>query len=151
MLSHFSHVWLFVTLWTVAHQAPLSVGCSGQEYCPPAWNLLEPGTEPVSVASLALADGFFPTSSTWEVPSLTYFGALRLVVSVRDFEWNDKDTHGRSTRMFPKIPQLSSVWRKHLCEEEATIPFSGFSFLLPSPDSAAKEPKSWLEHITLFL
>ena len=26
MLSHFSHVWLFVTLWTVVHQAPLSVG-----------------------------------------------------------------------------------------------------------------------------
>ena len=25
MLSHFSHVWLFVTLWTVAHQAPLGV------------------------------------------------------------------------------------------------------------------------------
>ena len=25
MLSHFSHVWLFATLWTVAHQAPLSM------------------------------------------------------------------------------------------------------------------------------
>ena len=27
-----SHVWLFVTLWIVAHQAPLSVGFSRQEY-----------------------------------------------------------------------------------------------------------------------
>ena len=26
-LCHFSGVWLFVTLWTVAHQAPLSMGC----------------------------------------------------------------------------------------------------------------------------
>ena len=26
MLSHFSHVWLFATLWTVACQAPLSMG-----------------------------------------------------------------------------------------------------------------------------
>ena len=26
VLSHFSHVWLFVTPWTVAHQAPLSMG-----------------------------------------------------------------------------------------------------------------------------
>ena len=34
MLSHFSRVWLFATPWTVAHQAPLSVGFSGQEY----WN-----------------------------------------------------------------------------------------------------------------
>ena len=40
MLSHFSHVQLFVTLWTVAHQAPLTMGFSRQEYwsglpCPP--------------------------------------------------------------------------------------------------------------------
>ena len=26
MLSHFSHVWLFANQWTVAHQAPLSLG-----------------------------------------------------------------------------------------------------------------------------
>ena len=41
VLSHFSNVRLFVTLWTVAHQAPLSMGFSRQEYwsglpcCPP--------------------------------------------------------------------------------------------------------------------
>ena len=32
MLSHFSHVQLFVALWTIAHQAPLSKGFSSQEY-----------------------------------------------------------------------------------------------------------------------
>ena len=32
MLSHFSHVWFFATLWTVAYQAPLSMGFSKQEY-----------------------------------------------------------------------------------------------------------------------
>ena len=32
MLSHFSHIWLFVTLWTVTHQAPLSVEFSRQEH-----------------------------------------------------------------------------------------------------------------------
>ena len=32
VLSHFSCVWLFVTLWTVACQAPLSMGFSRQEY-----------------------------------------------------------------------------------------------------------------------
>ena len=36
MLSRFSHVRLFVTLWTVACQAPLSMGFSRQEY----WNAL---------------------------------------------------------------------------------------------------------------
>ena len=32
MLSRFSHAQLFVTLWTIAQQAPLSVGFSRQEY-----------------------------------------------------------------------------------------------------------------------
>ena len=31
-VSHFSRVQLFVTPWTVARQAPLSMGFSGQEY-----------------------------------------------------------------------------------------------------------------------
>ena len=31
-LSRLSRVWLFATLWTVAHQAPLSMGFSRQEY-----------------------------------------------------------------------------------------------------------------------
>ena len=32
MLCHFSHEQLFEILWTVAHQAPLSMGFSRQEY-----------------------------------------------------------------------------------------------------------------------
>ena len=32
MLSRFSHVQLFATPWTAAHQAPLSMGFSRQEY-----------------------------------------------------------------------------------------------------------------------
>ena len=69
MLNHFSHVLLFVTSWTVAHQAPLSVGFSRQEYwnglpCPPPGYLPDPGIEPVSLTSPALAGGFFTTSAT---------------------------------------------------------------------------------------
>ena len=71
MLSCFSHV-LFATLWTVAFQAPLSMGFSRQEYCsellcPPPGNLPDPGMEPVS-KSPALAGGFFTTTATWEAP-----------------------------------------------------------------------------------
>ena len=44
VVSHFSCVWLFVTLWTVAHQALLFIGFSRQEYwsrllCPPPGDL----------------------------------------------------------------------------------------------------------------
>ena len=71
MLSHFSHVRLFTTPWIVAHQAPLSVGFSRQEYwsklpCPPPGDLPDPGTEPISLMSPALAGRFFTTSTTWE-------------------------------------------------------------------------------------
>ena len=66
MLRHFSHAQLFVTPWTVAFQAPLSIGFSGQESwsmlpCPPPRCLPDPGLEPVSPAS---AGGFFTTSDT---------------------------------------------------------------------------------------
>ena len=71
MLSHFSRVQLFATLWTVAHQVPLSVGFSRQEYwsgllCPPLKDLPYPGIEPLSLTSPALAGRFFTTSTTWE-------------------------------------------------------------------------------------
>ena len=71
VLSHLSHVLLFVTLWTVACQAPLSMEFSRQEYwsgwpCPPPGDLPHPGTEPVSLICPALTGGFFTVSTTWE-------------------------------------------------------------------------------------
>ena len=69
MLSRFSRVRLFATLWAVASQAPLSMGFSRQEYWsglpyPPLGNLPDPGVEPVSIMSAALAGGFFTTDAT---------------------------------------------------------------------------------------
>ena len=59
MLSHFSHVQLFATPWTVVHQAPLFMGFSRQEYwsgwpCPPPGDLPNPGIELESLMSPAL-------------------------------------------------------------------------------------------------
>ena len=58
---------LFATSWTLAHQAPLFMGLSQQEYWsglpfPPPGNLPNPGTEPVSLKSPALVGGFFTTN-----------------------------------------------------------------------------------------
>ena len=71
MHSRFSHVQHFVTPWTGACQAPLSMGFSRQEYwsglpCPPPGDLPNPGIEPPSLKSPALAGRFFTTSATWE-------------------------------------------------------------------------------------
>ena len=59
MLSLFSHVQLFATLWTVVHQAPLSMGFPRQKYwdglpCPPPRDLPNTGVEPTSLTSPAL-------------------------------------------------------------------------------------------------
>ena len=71
ILSRFSHVQFFVTLCTIACQAPLSMGFSSQEYCrgllcPPPGDLRDPSTKPMSPASPALAGWFFTTSAMWE-------------------------------------------------------------------------------------
>ena len=69
VLSRFSRVGLFETLWTRAHQAPLSMEFSRQEY----WSLLpfpapgdlpDPAIESTSLTSGVLVGGFFTTSAT---------------------------------------------------------------------------------------
>ena len=66
MLSRFSHVWLFVTPWTVTHQAPPSMGFSRQEYW--SWHLELPFlsskglSDPLDRTCVScLAGGFFTT------------------------------------------------------------------------------------------
>ena len=75
MLSHFSGVQLFVSPWTVACQAPLSIEFSRQEH----WSglpfsfpgdLPNTGIEARSLVSPALAVGFFTISDTWEAPKI---------------------------------------------------------------------------------
>ena len=71
MLSHFRRVQLFVTLWTVALQASLSIEFSRQEYwsglpSPLPGDLANPGTELTSLTSPLLAGGCFTTSAIWE-------------------------------------------------------------------------------------
>ena len=71
MLSCFSWVRLFVILWTIAHQTPLSIQFSRQEYWSglpglPPGDLPNPGIEPECLTAPALAGGFFTTSATWE-------------------------------------------------------------------------------------
>ena len=60
----FSHVRLFATLWTVAHQAALSMRFSWQEYWsglprPSPGDLPNPGTEPEFLVVPALQGDFF--------------------------------------------------------------------------------------------
>ena len=80
MLSRFSHVWLFATLWTVAHKSPLSMGFSRKECsglpCPPPENLPHPGIEPASLMSPALSGRFFTAGATWEAHWLCWHNKI---------------------------------------------------------------------------
>ena len=80
-LSCFSCVQLFATLWTVAHQAPLSMGLPMQKYWsglpfPTPGDIPDLEIKPKSLASPALAGGFFTTDATWK--ALHNFGGHHL-------------------------------------------------------------------------
>ena len=63
LLSYFSH--FFVTPWTVAYQAPLSMGFPRKQYwsglpCPPPGDLPNPGIKPTCSVSSALPADSLP-------------------------------------------------------------------------------------------
>ena len=83
VLSRFTCVQLFATLWTVAQQAPLSMGLSSQGYWsglpfPIPGDFPEPGIEPASLVSPALAGG-------WILYQLSHKGTPALAKSKRNF------------------------------------------------------------------
>ena len=75
---------LFVTPWTVDSQDPLSMSFFRQEHwsglpCPPSGDLPDPGNEPVSFISPALAGRVFTTSSTCDY----FYNSVALVTCTR--------------------------------------------------------------------
>ena len=89
-----SCVQLFATPCTIACQAPLSVESNRQGYwsglpCSSPGHLPDPGIEPVSLKSPALAGRLFTTSNTWEAfPLYNLFElfSLNLLLCIA-FEW----------------------------------------------------------------
>ena len=76
MLSHFSHVQLFATLWTVACQASLSMGFSRQEYwsglsCPPLQGMTQ-GSSPCILCLLHYQADSLPVVA-WESPYICIY------------------------------------------------------------------------------
>ena len=93
-----SRVRLFATVWTVACQAPLSMGFSRQEYWsglswPPPGNLPYPGIEP---ASPALTGEFFHHWATCEAFGVAYLIVNESLSPVQD--------------AMPSVETLKSQW-----------------------------------------
>ena len=118
LLRRFSHVRLWATLWTVAHQAPLSMGFSRQEYwsglpCPSPEDVPNPGLELAGclLTSLALAGRSITTSATWEAPwtaqprLIQLYGACR--IHTRHQRAGVPETHKPGRRCFRgSVPTL---------------------------------------------
>ena len=87
VLSQFSRVWLSATPWTIARQAPLSIGFSRQKYWkglsyPSPGDLPNPGIEPESLESPALAGEFFTSSASWIIsPYICFYKRIQNHVS----------------------------------------------------------------------
>ena len=85
-----SHVWLFVTPWTVGCQAPLSMEFSRREYWtglpfPPAGDVPNPGMGPESFGFAASTGGLFAT-----VPPgrLSYRNTGKTIIDWLTRNWN---------------------------------------------------------------
>ena len=111
--SCFSCVWLFVTLWTVAHQSPLSMGFSRQQYwsglpCPSPGDLPNAGIEPVSPEASALQVDSLLLSHQGIL--LSYKKEWNNVTCSRDYhtEWSqtEKDRRKASGQTCGKIRNL---------------------------------------------
>ena len=109
------------TLWMVAHQAPLSMGFSKQEHwsgfpCPPPGDLANPGTEPASLTSLALAGRFFTTSASWEALNqvllllLSRFSCVRLLATPWTAAYQAPPSMGFSRQEYYSALIISSDW-----------------------------------------
>ena len=97
--------------WTIACQIPLSMEFSRQGYWsglsfPTPGDLCDPGIEPTSLVSPALAGGFFTTSTTWEAPPLYCFALNPLLQ-----EQNSRMLGSSAKRLLGKV--LKVIQEKH--------------------------------------
>ena len=83
-------VYRYIYPLCVVRQTPPSMGFCSQEYwsglpCPPPGDLLDPGIEPLSLTSPALAGRFFTTSTTWETLPIQVNCAIQEVLISNPF------------------------------------------------------------------
>ena len=131
-LSHFSRVWLCDPI--IACQASLSLGLSQQESWsglpfPPPGDLLDPGIEPESLTSPALAGSFFTTSAAWEALCVWLLFSCSVV---SDSLWPHGLQHARLPCPSPSLGACSNLrplsqWC-HLVISSSVIPFCLQSF-----------------------
>ena len=113
MLSHFSHVQLSVTRWTIALQAPLTMGFSRQGYwngfpCPPQEVFPTQGLNPCLVCLLHWQAGSLPLA-----PSGKPTG--RMPYKGEDSDLGDTFTSQGRAKMASKPPEARTEAQNRIC------------------------------------
>ena len=120
-MKSLSRVRLLATPWTIAHQAPLSMGFSRQEYwsglpCPPPGDLPNPGIKP---RSPALQADSLPSESPGK-PKNTGMGSLSLLQGIfltQELNWDL--LHCR--RILYQLSYQGSLWEPYDMGKTITI------------------------------
>ena len=136
-VKSFSHVWLFATLWSVAHQAPPSMGFSRQEYWtglpfPSPGDLPNPGIEPRSPAlqgdaltSELPGKKFLSFPPPWEIPDPYLLKSPRPLCPPR-VPWISYQpawglTLSVKAMVFPIVMYRCESWAKNWCFGAVTL------------------------------
>ena len=130
-------------LWTVACQAALYMGFSRQEYwsglpCPAPGDLPDPGTEPMSLISPALAAGLFfflTTSTTWKALVIMYIMITSYVYILQNDHRSKPSSHPSDSLAATKLLQSCPT----LCD-----PIDGSPPGSPIPGSLQARTPEWV-------
>ena len=163
-----SHILVFVTPWTVAHHAPLSLAFPRQEHWnglpfPSPGDLPNPGIKPESPAAPALADRFVTTESPGKPMALNWFPPFLWFWNL--FEEVDFGPQSRASTFQPNIiveTILRSVTYEFLLTKflnifALKISSSGFCFYKYRKrksvyrEAKSAQPHFWLIMSTFFL
>ena len=160
-----SHVWLFVTPWPVACQAPLSTEFCIQEYwsglpTPSQGDHPDPGIEPVSLVSAALGGRLFtteppgkPKATILQCGSSILPGPLIACPSAQWMVSPRPVTTNRRLALILILMMISVSEGTWLCSWEASkVPLqhsSSTDIYLEWPESLHFNPKLWSRHTAI--
>ena len=125
VLSHFSHVYLFAILWTLACQASLSMGFSRQEYWsglpfPSPGNLPNPGIEPGSPALQELFTKWATKGNRWTSKSALLYKQAKKKKKVFSKEKSGTSVPSQEIIQAPTCHWLNSLYVQK-GETQATV------------------------------
>ena len=137
-----------MTPWTVAHQAPLSMGFSRQEYWsglpfPAPGDLPSPGIQPTSLLSPALASGFFTTEPPGKPAAGGSWGLFPHVLPTTSLVvvvWPGQDLRTWKVRGPSSGPLPRNAPRRKL------VPITLMPNLLHNFDKTLSLPGPWVPH-----